>query len=145
MLNWMNPQWQARHGGAGSGGMPAAAGWPAGGSVGSIGSPADQWFQKYMQPSIFKPRAGGTTASSPDLGTWVPNPNYRNALAQIMAPQQQYPYAGGPNYGSQGGSGYGGYTTSGPQSGGSGSVGGWGWGGGARSSATQGGMWGGLR
>jgi hypothetical protein len=128
MANWMDPSaWQQ----------------PSGG--GAVGDPADLWFQKYMQPSVFKPNAGGATASSPDLGTWGPNPNYRNMLAQLMAPQQQQiPYAGGPNYGSQQGSHYGGYTTSGPQSGGSGSVGGWGWGGGARSSANRGGMWGGL-
>jgi hypothetical protein len=76
-------------------------------------------------------------------GTWRWNP--RQDLARIMAPQPQPYYGQGPNYGSQGGSHYGGYTTSGPRSGGSGSVGGWGWGGGARSSATQGGMWGGNR
>jgi hypothetical protein len=63
-------------------------------SSGAIGSPADQYFQRYMQPSIFQPFGGGTTAKSPDQGSWVPNPNYRNQLAQIMAPQQQ-PGSGG--------------------------------------------------
>jgi len=83
-------------------------------------------------------------AANPMVGSYSYEPQ-RQQLAQLMAPWQQQWFGHGPNYGSQGGSHYGGYTTSGPQSGGSGSVGGWGWGGGARSSATQGGMWGGIR
>jgi hypothetical protein len=71
-------------------------------------------------------------------GTWQWNP--REDLARIMAPQQLY--GRGPNWGSQGGSHYGGYTTSGPQSGSfgyGGGQGGWGRGsGGGRSSASGG-------
>jgi hypothetical protein len=154
MLNWMNPQWQARHGG--QTGAPFG-GW-TGGVPGQFGIPADvapASLSGNRAATLDQAPAGATTLRGGQVprGTdQTVNPNAvmavppRQQLAQLMAPWQpwqQYPYAGGPNYGSQGGSSYGGYTTSGPQSGGSGSVGGWGWGGGARSSATQGGMWGG--
>jgi len=147
MLDWLNPMMWGNY--------------DFGAVPGQFGNPfevAPRSLSGNRAATLSQAPAGTTTLR----GSQVPrgtdqkvNPNAvmavppRQQLAQIMAPQQpqwpQYPYAGGPNYGSQQGSHYGGYTTSGPQRGGSGSVGGWGWGGGARSSATQGGMWGGIR
>jgi hypothetical protein len=85
-----------------------------------------------------KAQGYNANAFSPMVGSYSYEP--RQQLAQIMS---QRP----PSYVDRSGPGGGGYSTSGPQSGGfgyGGGMGGWGWGGGARSSATRGGMWGGL-
>jgi hypothetical protein len=157
--NWMD-LWRLYNPQYGYGDMSGS--W-IGGVPGQFGMPADV-APASLSKNVAAPLAQAAPGATTLRGAQVPrgtdqkvNPNAvmmvppRQQLAQIMAPQQpwlQYPYAGGPNYGSQGGSRYGGYSTSGPQNGSygyGGGQGGWGWGGGSRSSATQGGMWGGLR
>jgi len=144
MPNWMNPQ----------------GGYDFGAIPGQFGNPfeiAPASLSRNRAATLDQAPAGATMlrAGQVPRGTdQKVNPNAvmavppRHQLAQLMAPwqqqqQRQQGFGRGPNYGSQQGSHYGGYSTSGPQSGGAGGMGGWGWGGGARSSATRGGMWGG--
>jgi hypothetical protein len=153
MLNWLNPQMWSGYGNYGDpfGPVPGQFGVPADiapAGVSAMAAPLEQApAGAAMLYGAQVPR-GSDQAVNPKAVMARPQ---RQQLAQIMAyppPQPQPGFGRGPNYGSQGGSHYGGYSTSGPQSGGygyGGGTGGWGWGGGARSSATQGGMWGGLR
>jgi hypothetical protein len=140
---------------AASAAAPAAAA-PNGGGLGAYQMPG---MQNYMAAkpddvrTFFNPFTSGHPMSemtwlppaNPNdprsTGTWRWNP--REQLAQVMAPQQQY-FGHGPNYGSQGGSSYGGYTTSGPQSGGfgyGGGQGGWGRGPGGGRTSSGGGLY----
>jgi hypothetical protein len=153
MLNWMKDpgsSWWQRNFPYG-----APGGW-TGGVPGQFGIPADvapSTLSQNVAAPLEQAPAGATTLT----GGQVPfgtdqkaNPNAtmavppRQQLAQLMMGQQSSPWdwwGRGPNRGSQQGSLYGGYTTSGPRSGGAGGVGGWGWGGGARSSANAGGLY----
>ena len=125
MLNWMNPQWQQRHPEAGYGPMPGIGG--GGSPPQTPGQPgavtnfnATQGWGNTTSPFYYWEPESNKKAVNPVPGEWRPNPNYRQQLAQIMAPQWQWP---GTDYGRGNNPGY---TSSGRSQGGIyGGGGGW--------------------